>query len=188
MKKIIKIVLFLVFILFVSTGIYFYNIIARIDDVKNPNYNLKSPATISIPLNKLVLIRSGDKIGAFKILHKVSRWRFLNGVKYEYWYQGDGSCNFTNGNVLHGTGIVYEKYTKKGNKLTDVGSHLNIKVGPFWVQWSSGNHIYTNYYYTKKKAPLINKFEITATSWKNIKEINLSSTELKWINKDTPSN
>ena len=188
MKKIIIIILLLVFVLFVSTGIYFYNVIAKIDDVKTSKYNLKPPASITVPLNKLVLIRSGNKIGAFKILYKVSRWRFLNGVKYEYWYQGDGTGDFTKENVLHGNGIVYEKYIDEGNKLKDAGSRLNVKVGPLWVEWSDGNHIYTDYYSTEKEELLIKNIEITATQWENIKEVNLSSTELKWINKEIPSN
>ncbi|MCK5708003.1 MAG: hypothetical protein KAI43_10155 [Candidatus Aureabacteria bacterium] len=174
-------------VLFVAIG---YNFIIRIDDCKIAEYNMKMPLSIQVPLNKLVLIRSGNNFGAFKLLRKASKSGFLNGAKYEYWYINDGNNDLTNSNVKHGTSFVFENYDKiplnsLERRVVDRGSNLNIKVGILCVEWSRGNHIYTESYYDGEETTISSNFEITATNWSEVKEIDLSSKELRWIGEKT---
>lgn len=44
------------------------------------------------------------------LLNRISCMGFLNGVKYEYWYQGNVSFNLKEKSVQNGTDYVFEKY------------------------------------------------------------------------------
>jgi hypothetical protein len=99
---------------------------------------------IQIPFQALVLVRDDSQHGAFRLSSAV-RWEGADdAVEYEYWFQPDGSGDFSADGVQHGTGVVFEKYRRtqaetRGWELTDQGGELNIKVGALWVEWSLGN-------------------------------------------------
>ena len=119
----------------------------------------------------------------------------MNGAQYEYWFQSDGSADFTKPNVEHGTAYVYEKYKHRRTgpneyEVTDVGSELNIKCGPLWIEWSSGHYVYPHPYFHRRVEPMVptTDIEIAATTESTITEVSASDPSLRWIAADYAAN
>lgn len=151
-----------------------------------PIYGVES---IQVPYGKLFLARSGDRVAAVKLIGPVSRGD--GGTEYAYWYQGDGSGDLTAATVEHGTGVVFERYTRSQLSpghyaVTDVGGQLNIKAGPLWLGWSMSNHVYVHPHQCSPPPPIAS-VEITATDWTDVNEVDLSDRNLRWIAPKTSS-
>ena len=153
-----------------------YNIVIRSSPVADPVYGVEDRPFIQIPLGRLVLVRAGNHLGAFKIVRSSSRGAFMNGAKYEYWYQGDGSMNLTKSSVLHGTGFVYDD----AYMLQDPRRQLSLKVGDLWVEWSHRHKIFAHPSYTEAPLPT-QKVKVAATPWDTVAEIDLNDPQLRWI-------
>lgn len=181
-RKVIRTAL-IIAVALLALGIGAYNALLRLDHVSAPEYRIdRTPYCITMPMNRLVLVRSGEHFGAFKILRLASRKGVVNGAKYEYWYQGDGSADLSEQNVAHGSGIVFERYRKVDDtEVEDAGSELNIKAGRLWVEWSSGNHIYVQPHWTENGNPVTERPEITATPWSDVSQVDVMSPDLRWI-------
>ena len=184
-KIIIKWSFAVIFILLACASIWLYQFAANWDDIAEPIYS-KTSTSVRVPFGKIVLVRGKAGLGAFKILHRVSRYGFLNGVKYEYWISDQGE--FSPAKSTSGTDAVYERYkvvkviSDKERKVEDAGGQLNIAVGNYLIEWSGGNHIYNQTYISKNPSVLrLEPFEIAATNWTDIKDINFSDTTLKWL-------
>ena len=160
-----------------------YGGLMRVGTTSTPVYNTNS---IRMPYDKLLLVRSGDHVGAVKILRSASVGQFGNGAKYANWYVGDGSNDLTTAVVEHGIGVVFEKYirtqTAPGQySITDAGSQLDLKAGPLWLEWSLSNHVYARPHHNSAAASTVTSVEITATPWTDVSEIDLAAPELRWI-------
>ncbi len=184
-KKIIKWSFAVILILLVCASIWLYQFAAGWDDITEPIYS-KTSTSVQVPFGKIVLVRGKAGLGAFKLLHRVSRYGFLNGVKYEYWISDQGDSSLAKS--TSGTGIVYERYkvvkviSEKERKVEDAGGQLNISLGNYLIEWSDGNHIYNQSYISKNLSVLhIEPFEIAATNWTDIKDANFSARTLKWL-------
>ncbi len=131
-------------------------------------------------------MRGKAGLGAFKMCHRISRYGFLNGAKYEYWFSPHG--NFSPAKTEYGSGTVYEKYKVIKNisdnerEIEDAGGKYNISIGNYLIEWSDSNHLY-NRTHTNKDSSLdsAEPFAIAATNWTEIKEINFTDKMLKWI-------
>lgn len=141
---------------------------------------------------KFVLLKNGDKYGAFKILPKSGVRSILAAVRsdasadYEWFFQPDGSGDFRKDSCKHGRGRVFEKYNRQptagGYHLTDVGSILDITCGDIAVEWSHSNWIY--FHDSKGGNTAV---EIATTNWTKLEEVDVRNTGLKWIGNGTTS-
>lgn len=193
MNRLLRILSLYVVIPLIVVAALGYNIMLRTSEVDQPRYD---DSSIQVPLRAIVLVRSGQLYGAFKILRTASRGAFMNGAKYEYWFQPDGSRDFMKPNVEHGTGYVYERYNRRDRMPNgyvaeeDAGSQLNIKCGPLWVEWSSGHYIYPHPYLHPRFEPmaLTTDIQIAATTESNLAQVSASDPSLRWIARDDGAN
>lgn len=176
-----------VFILILVSGasISFYQFAANWNDISEPIYS-KTLTSVQVPFGKFVLVRGKTGLGAFKLCHRVSRYGFLNGVKYECWFSAQGDFSATKSQCSSGT--VYERYrivkviSDNEKEIEDAGGKYNISVGNYLIEWSNSNHLY-NQTHTGKNASIeyAEPFAIAATNWTDIKEIDFTDKTLKWL-------
>jgi hypothetical protein len=176
-----------VFILILVTGvsIWFYQFAANWDDISEPIYS-KTLNSVQVPFGRFVLVRGKIGIGAFKLCHRVSRYGFLNGVKYEYWYSAQG--DFSPTKSVRGSSTVYERHrvvkviSDNEKVIEDAGGRYNISIGNYLIEWSSSNHIYSQTHTGKNTSiEQTEPFAIAATNWIDIKEIDFTDKSLKWL-------
>ena len=184
-NKILKWGFGLIFILLAGASIWLYQFAANWNEISEPIYS-ETLTSVQVPFGKFVLVRGKSGLGAFKLSHRVSRYGFLNGVKYEYWFSAQGE--FSTSKTESGSGTVYERYkvvkvtSNNKREIEDAGGKYNISVGNYLIEWSSGNHLYNRTYIGK--SPFIahaEPFEIAATYWTDIKNIDFTDKTLKWL-------
>jgi hypothetical protein len=139
----------------------------------------KDKRAVRAKIGKYFLMRKEKQFSAVKITKKTTDYD--GGVEYEWYFQEDGSGNFLKGNCKFGKGNAFERYKheKTGDneyRVTDIGSILDIKCGPFAVKWSGGNWIYLNDYWY-----LNDYIEIAFTNITSLKKINVFDKNLEWL-------
>ena len=184
-NKIFKWSFAVILILLAGASIWFYQYAANWNEIEEPIYS-KTLTSVQVPFGKFVLVRGKTGLGAFKLSHRVSRYGFLNGVKYEYWFSAQGE--FLPSKTESGSGTVYERYkvvkviSNNESKIEDAGGKYNISVGNYLIEWSNGNHLYNQTHIAKSHTiahPV--PFEIAATNWTDIKDIDFADKTLKWL-------
>lgn len=138
----------------------------------------KDGRVVRLPVGKILLIRQGNKYGAIKITKSEKDFS-----EYEWYYQGDGTGDFTSKTAMHGTGKVFEKYREIEispieYQVVDIGSKLFIEFGIFSLEWNQGNWVY----FPKEEDPK-NQIEMTLTEAEDIQEIDITSPELEFHRK-----
>ena len=167
-----------------GASIGLYQFAANWNDIAAPIYS-KTLTSVQVPFNKFVLVSGKTGLGAFKLSHRVSRYGFLNGVKYEYWISSQG--DFSPTKAESGSGTVYERYkvvkvTSNNERIEDAEGKYNISIGNYLIEWSSGNHLYNRTHISKNSFIAHEEaFAIAATNWTGIKEIDFTDQTLKWL-------
>lgn len=168
-----------------GASIWLYQIAANWNDINEPIYS-NTLTSVQVPFGKFVLVRGNTGFGAFKLRHRVSRYGFLNGVKYEYWISAQGE--FFPAKTESGSDTVYERYkvtkviSNNEKEIEDDGSKLNISIGNYLIEWSSNNHLYNRTYIGKNSfIARAEPFAIAATNWSDINEIDFTDKTLKWL-------
>ncbi len=164
----------------------YYNFAATLNDVEEPKYSDSSPS-FQMPFNRLVLVRSGEKFGAFRITRRISRGGMLNGASYDFWFK-DGNSDLTTPETVHGKGEIYEKnkvvrqLRDNEQEVVDAGSETTIRVGPLLIEWSQGNHIYAHSVSSDGTlSDEVSDFEIAASMWEHVGDVNFSDSSLTWL-------
>lgn len=184
LKKLARVFAYLCVALLVI-AIVGYHVLIRISPVDEPVYSGRSNA-IQMPYKRIVLVRSEDGYGAIRLLRAASVGGLGNGVKYEAWYQPDGSADFMNEQVEYASGYAYEHYERDqigvdSYAVTDVGSELNVKAGPLWVEWSHSNHLYPRPSRAPGgEQPPVHEVQIAATPWHDVEQVDLERVDLRW--------
>lgn len=131
---------------------------------------------IAPPLGRILLARTAPQYCAIKFTDTWLGETYNDHYSsYEFYYQGDGSGDFTRSNVVSGTGelffpkieplIFFSGYQKgRKNKIT---------CGGMEFEW-----VFTTYTY-------IGKFELAPTPWVSINEVNVQDPRLRWYKKDS---
>ncbi|MFH1227565.1 MAG: HEAT repeat domain-containing protein [Planctomycetota bacterium] len=137
----------------------------------------KDQRAVRAKIGKFFLFQKGIQFGAVRIIKETGDYD--GGAEYEWYFQEDGSGNFLKDNCKHGYGKVFENYKEEKTNdneynVTDIGSVLNIKCGPFAVEWSGGNWIYLN-----------DSAEITFSTTSSLEKINVFDKNLEWLKKTT---
>jgi hypothetical protein len=174
-----------IFILMLSSsaGIGFSEVaessIAAQKDVQiGPNY-------IAVPYGRILLIRNGEQYGGIRYLEF---WRDKKGKKryarYESFYQGDGTGDFSKNSVQHIKGEVSNKGL--GNFL---GTHywkgdFDLKCGPIKLMWGGGEKRAGACFFGASQEQGDYGIELAPTPWKDISQINVFDSRIKWYRYD----
>lgn len=151
-----------------------------------------SPISLSAPIGGFLLLRKGTDVCALRFTN-IQRGGdakpptpFHSGeestyAEYDWFYQGDGSSDLTKPNVKSG----HSKLSKKATvgffvrQLAWPRGDPFVRCGPLRLEWSYPSHVYM----TNAKGEDLG-FEIAPTKWKEISEINVRDTRLKWYRYD----
>ncbi len=92
------------------------------DRSQHPYY---SGNAINVPDGRILVVRHSGKYGALKPLEQTSMERGAS-IRYQWWYQPDGSSSFTNSSVQTGYGEARE----------GASSGPRLLIGPIELEWS----------------------------------------------------
>ena len=172
-------------VLIALSSIIYYQFAANWNDIEFPIYS-KSGNSIQVPFGLYILVRGKNGEGAFKLEHRISRYGLLNGVKYSYLYSSTNQLSTVNPDM--GVGTVYEDYdvvkviSNNEVEVEDAGGKYNIIVGNYLIQWSGSNHLYNRTYIDDSVSfESIETFEIAATNWSDINDIDFTDKQLTWL-------
>jgi len=133
--------------------------------------------SIAMPLGRIILIRKGQKYCAIKFIDTwlgETEWDHFSS--YEYYYQGDGSGDFSKGNIISGTGELYFPRIRPFLNMLGYqkGRNTTIKCGGMKFEWIFIASLY-----------LSKTYELAPTPWMNINEVNDQDPRIKWYKKDS---
>jgi len=143
------------------------------------------PRAISAPIGVFLLVRKGREFGAicFKSIEPSEKIN-MGKSKFESYFQGDGSGLFIRKSVISVTGELNTKPLTGIGRFSFGGGNRKLKVGnwsfsynyPTWISmWPYGNEE-GDY-----------GFEFSPTSAKNIADIDVFDSHLKWYKYDSHS-
>jgi len=143
----------------------------------------------AMPLGRIVLVRKDSQYGAIKF---TETWQgetdFDSFTKYESYYQGDGSGDFSKENVLFGKDLLAERRSIPFFPLSPrtfsykAGpENTQIKCGPIKLAWSGWCTVYFNERTWKSGDHGI---ELAPTKWTDITQVNVFDPRVKWYRYD----
>jgi len=130
---------------------------------------------IAMLLGRIMLARKGSDYCALKFtdtwLGETEKDHYSS---YEFFYQGDGSGDFTKSNILTGTDELY--FPRIRPIIFDMGyqkgQNTTIKCGEMKFDWLFIGWVY------------LDKYELAPTPWTSVKEINVKDPRVWWYKKD----
>ena len=131
---------------------------------------------ISMPLGRILLARKGTEYCAIKFtdtwLGETERDHFTS---YDFFFQGDGSGDFTKSNVIAGSDELY--FPKIQPIVFDIGYQKGLKdtiiCGGMKLEWLFIAWL------------RFLKYELAPTPWTSIKNVNVQDPRVKWYKKDS---
>lgn len=141
-------------------------------------------AGVSIPVGRFLLVRKGKDICAIRFTD------FARGAgrlmafhtEYDWYYQGDGSFDFTKPNVESGHRQLSQKATWLPHpfewSLFDVRA---VQCGPFRLGWGYPTSV--GFSTSNKKEDDVGN-EFAPTKWKDVSEVNVKEPRFKWYRYD----
>jgi hypothetical protein len=147
------------------------------------------------PCGKLLLIRKGKDAcgirftGYHRDYDRKQETFFSTGEEnmygeYEWYYQGDGSYDFTRGNVASGKGKLHRGPAYRlGHMLTlwRTPPWWWIECGPFKLEWSYPCGLTIRSYVEATKPKLDEEVELAPTKWTKLEEVDFANPKLKWV-------
>ena len=159
---------------------------------KARDYAYVSYASAGAPLGRLLLIRKGKDVCAIRFTefhrgHDGKTPTLYNSgeetqfAEYDWFYQGDGSGNFTKKNVTSG----HEKLARKpqlgvGRIAYRINGNTKVKCGPFKLDWSFPNGVA----FYPGATPGDYNIELAPTKWRDVSEIKVNFEYLQWYHYD----
>jgi len=134
--------------------------------------------SVSVPLGRVLLARNGREFLALKFTNTwLGKGEEEHYTSYDFYYQSDGSGDFSKGNVESGSGEVFfpglrmimGMYVAKGD-IKD-----KIRFGKIELKWN---------YIANIGFPKRSKGELAPTPWTSIDEVNVYDPRIKWYRGD----
>ena len=136
------------------------------------------PQGLDMPLGYIFLIRKGSVYGAVKFTRYWKGWiKYSDYTKYDCWFQGDGTGDFKKNNVIYQNKIASSILLGIGRFSFNIGKD-EICFGPFKLWWYGPKG--TVLFFGVSQDPSDYGIELSPTKWKDIKEINVFDSRLRW--------
>ncbi|WP_347986060.1 hypothetical protein [Methylomonas sp. AM2-LC] len=146
---------------------------------------------VSAPFGSFLLIRGDEGVCAVRFIeyHKgndkkqptiFSSGEESHSAQYEWFYQGDGSGDFSKSSVIRGIGHVSRGAVIGIGRLGFQSGDPYLTCGPiktFWLQPSSIS-------FAKKINCDKAIYELAPTKWQSINDVHLDSAQLNWYHCD----
>jgi hypothetical protein len=142
------------------------------------------PNMVAVPLGRIILIRKDSDYCAVKFTDfsmTGEKYHESTCSRYESYYQGDKSGDFTRKNVKVRKGLVSDKDPIIWRFR---GGDPNIRCGPIkrgWVGWPGMSSVYFKEF---RGGYVDYELEMTPTRWVDISEVNVFDSRLKWYKYD----
>jgi hypothetical protein len=143
---------------------------------------LVGPNAVLIPVGKFLLVRKDDNYGAVKLTESgAGKREGEEFARYECFYQGDGSADFSKPNVQVTEGELNQsKLFGIGRFAFDFGNK-DIRCGPIRLGWSGKGWVY---FYSTKQDQGDYGIQLAPTKWNDTSELNVFDPRLKWYKYD----
>jgi hypothetical protein len=143
------------------------------------------------PLGKLLLVRHGTEVCALRFTkyHRepshepqstLSSGEDSFFAEYEWFYQGDGSADFSKENVRSGRGKVSQGPLRGIGRLSVQQGDNRVRCGPLTLGWMYPTRI--RFYLNGRLEK--HAIELAPTRWENIKQVKIAETKLHWYRYD----
>jgi hypothetical protein len=135
---------------------------------------------VQVPLRRILLIRRDLEYGAVKFTEV---WTEKSGEdkygRYESYYQGDKSGNFSKKNVRFREGELLDPkgiWIGGGHYFSLRGTY-NIRCGPIKLAWAYKTFVA---FYSRRQKERDYGIELAPTKWTDISEVSVFDPRLKW--------
>lgn len=146
--------------------------------VPRPHEVLIGPIGVSVPLGRILLVRRdfllwrGAEYLALKFTNSwLGETIYDHYTSYEFYYQGDGSGDFSKSNVGSGTGEFYAPPMTRSLHAIRPSKRI-AQFGKIKIKWI---HVASVDYGRNEVAP---------TPWTSITEVNIHDPKLQWYGKN----
>jgi hypothetical protein len=140
------------------------------------------PNAISVPMGRIILIRKASEYGAVKFIDFWMGKTIQDEYgKYESYYQGDGTGDFSKKNVLLRKGKVSMLRPIGWGGLHCARGSPEFRCGPFKLAWSGKNWVYF-FHWGQDQGDY--GIELAPTKWTDISQVNVFDPRLKWYRYD----
>lgn len=168
--------------------------ITRVQSNEEETSRRVSNAAINGVPEKIILVRHGQQLVAIKFHYPSyptlmnhdecmpdgTRYLVSDTISYETWYQGDGSFDFSKGNVIAGSGELIQRLRlipgRKNQYETDSTNQTTITAGPLAITWSPAFVVYA-----RRPANFYENYNLCQTEWDRVSEIDSASPGLQWV-------
>lgn len=131
---------------------------------------------ITVPRNKIILIRKGNELGAFKFNNYYEKQ-----AEYEWFFPLQFGLNDTKFKVKSGKGKLNDRLFTIFGRLSFQLGNTKIKCGPLRLYWTGNNMVS---FYDGSSQEWESVMELAPTNKEHIEDINLKSTNLQWYKYD----
>lgn len=144
------------------------------------------------PLGRFLLIRKDKRVCAVRFTkaqrgHDAKPGTTFNSgeesfsAEYDWYFQGDGSGDFTQSGVLSGHEQLARKPLKGIGRFAFQTGQIYVKCGPFKLRWMFPTRVA---FYSTGVTPGDYGIELAPTKWAEIKEVDVLDPRLKWYRYD----
>lgn len=127
---------------------------------------------VSMPLGRILLARKDAEYCAMKFTDTwLGETRYDHYTSYEFYYQRDGSGDFSKSNVVSGVGELFFPRVRIGLPVI-IGAKDIIKCGGMEFKWRYIASIITR------------NAEFAPTPWTSITEVDIHDPRIQWYRKD----
>ncbi len=134
---------------------------------------------IGMPIGRILIVRVGQKYCAMKFTRSwLGETENDHYSSYEFYYQGDGSGNFSKSNVVFGTGELFFPRVRGGMFIFPmiIGSKDIINCGEIHLKWThTPNWVF--FEDSKNDGYVI---ELSPTPYTSIAAVNVLDSRIRW--------
>jgi len=143
------------------------------------------PNAIIVPLGTIVVIRKGSEYGAVKFTeYWTGATRDDQYGRYESYYQGDNSGDFSKANVRVTKGDLSMLKPIGWAGLHCAPGNPDFRCGPIKLGWSGTRYSSAVYFFSWGQDQGDYGIELAPTKWTDISEVNVFDLRLKWYRYD----
>ncbi|MBI5232972.1 MAG: hypothetical protein HY880_01315 [Deltaproteobacteria bacterium] len=136
---------------------------------------LIGPGAVSMPLGKILLVRKGVQYCALKFIDTwLGETKHDHYTSYEFYYQGDGSGDFSGNKAVPGAGVLFFPRVRGFLGMPVIKEAKDIiECGDMKLKWRYIAHV------GSKEV----EYAFAPTPWNSITEVNVHDARIRWHSK-----